>query len=465
MPVRKVQGGYRWGNSGKVYPTKAQAERQGRAIYASGYQDGGIIDVTQGDDPSIADRTRNFMGATMTDRFGLPVTTDWERPETPMLTPAQTTYLASQIAPGAGYADFEGSMPAMPGPDVPIEQAFSGEPMPGFVENVRTGHPVIAGLQALGLAGDVVPALKSAAVLKGIAALKGLSMFPMSGMTAWHGSPHRFDQFRSSQIGTGEGAQAFGHGLYFAENPKTARTYSADRSYVGRAMAGDADSAEWDAARIAQTAMDEFDDEAVDHLRNVLRQRSTAPHQIVENKKIQDAIGMIQRGQVTRAGVLYEVDIPDEAIAKMLDWDAPISEQSEHIQKFFSDAGLHDLEGQIKLTRVNDELAEIAEATSKAGWIDRLKLERRANQLAVERRNLTANLEQEGSVAYSRLARKEGGYPPHDVRRDRPAASAALNEAGIPGIRYFDAGSRGAGEGTRNFVVFDENLPKILGME
>jgi hypothetical protein len=39
MPVRKVQGGYQWGKSGKVYPTKAQAERQGRAIYASGYKE------------------------------------------------------------------------------------------------------------------------------------------------------------------------------------------------------------------------------------------------------------------------------------------------------------------------------------------------------------------------------------------------------------------------------------------
>jgi len=38
MPVRKVKGGYRWGNSGKVYKTKAAAERQGRAIYASGYK-------------------------------------------------------------------------------------------------------------------------------------------------------------------------------------------------------------------------------------------------------------------------------------------------------------------------------------------------------------------------------------------------------------------------------------------
>jgi hypothetical protein len=39
MPVQKVQGGYRWGQSGKVYPTKEQAERQGRAIYASGYKE------------------------------------------------------------------------------------------------------------------------------------------------------------------------------------------------------------------------------------------------------------------------------------------------------------------------------------------------------------------------------------------------------------------------------------------
>ena len=39
MPVQKTQGGWRWGQSGKVYPTKEQAERQGRAIYASGYRE------------------------------------------------------------------------------------------------------------------------------------------------------------------------------------------------------------------------------------------------------------------------------------------------------------------------------------------------------------------------------------------------------------------------------------------
>jgi hypothetical protein len=38
VPVQKVKGGYRWGKSGKVYKTKAEAEKQGRAAYASGYK-------------------------------------------------------------------------------------------------------------------------------------------------------------------------------------------------------------------------------------------------------------------------------------------------------------------------------------------------------------------------------------------------------------------------------------------
>lgn len=39
MPVHKVKNGYQWGESEKVYPTKKQAEEQGRAIYANGYKD------------------------------------------------------------------------------------------------------------------------------------------------------------------------------------------------------------------------------------------------------------------------------------------------------------------------------------------------------------------------------------------------------------------------------------------
>lgn len=40
MPVKKVKGGYKWGTVGKVYPTRAQAGKQGRAIKASQAREG-----------------------------------------------------------------------------------------------------------------------------------------------------------------------------------------------------------------------------------------------------------------------------------------------------------------------------------------------------------------------------------------------------------------------------------------
>ena len=51
MPVHKVKGGYRWGSSGKVYPDKASAERQGRAAYANGYK---------GDAAQLVDAIKSF---------------------------------------------------------------------------------------------------------------------------------------------------------------------------------------------------------------------------------------------------------------------------------------------------------------------------------------------------------------------------------------------------------------------
>ena len=57
MPIKKVKGGYKWGESGKVYPTKAQAAKQARAAYASGYkgyQSGGSVWVTEEEEPSAA---------------------------------------------------------------------------------------------------------------------------------------------------------------------------------------------------------------------------------------------------------------------------------------------------------------------------------------------------------------------------------------------------------------------------
>ncbi len=75
-----------------------------------------------------------------------------------------------------------------------------------------------------------------------------------------------------------------------------------------------------------------------------------------------------------------------------------------------------------------------------------------------------------GKDAYHNLATRLSRFPKAVDFGDigAPAlASKHLQELGIPGIRYLDQGSRGAGQGTYNYVVFpgNENLLRILGVE
>jgi hypothetical protein len=102
-------------------------------------------------------------------------------------------------------------------------------------------------------------------------------------------------------------------------------------------------------------------------------------------------------------GAFYELDLPDETIGKMLDWDKPLSEQPESVRKAINDHVGYDY---------------VKEAPAA-----------------------------KGSDVYAVLSMREG---------DDKGASKALNSLGIPGIKYLDGTSRSAGEGTRNFVVFDE---------
>ena len=53
-----------------------------------------------------------------------------------------------------------------------------------------------------------------------------LNIGPMGlGKIVYHGSPHKFYKFDASKIGTGEGAQAYGHGLYLADDVGVAGSY------------------------------------------------------------------------------------------------------------------------------------------------------------------------------------------------------------------------------------------------
>lgn len=55
--------------------------------------------------------------------------------------------------------------------------------------------------------------------VKGGLGVGGGKIVQPEGIRAYHSSPHDFEKFDLSKIGTGEGAQVYGHGLYFSENP------------------------------------------------------------------------------------------------------------------------------------------------------------------------------------------------------------------------------------------------------
>ena len=45
-------------------------------------------------------------------------------------------------------------------------------------------------------------------------------------VSLFHGSPHSFDKFSTDYMGTGEGAQAYGWGLYFTDREEIAKRYA-----------------------------------------------------------------------------------------------------------------------------------------------------------------------------------------------------------------------------------------------
>ena len=89
-------------------------------------------------------------------------------------------------------------------------------------------------------------------------------------------------------------------------------------------------------------------------------------------------------------------------------------------------------------------------------WINKspLTLENGASQ---EQVNAIQN--SRGSDFYEFLAEDDGAETDEG---NIQAASNRLASLGVPGIRDLDGGSRGAGDGTRNYVIFDENLVRIL---
>jgi hypothetical protein len=241
---------------------------------------------------------------------------------------------------------------------------------------------------------------------------------PKPSFTAYHGSPHTFDQFDTAKIGTGEGAQAYGHGLYFAENEGVAREYR-DKLAGG-------------SAALARTKAAQYGDpqRALEETNRYLRELEAMPPSDRRDQFIQiqrDKIGQLQRmiaGEPENPGSMYQVRINADP-NDFLDWDRPLSEQSERVRA----------------------------AVAKTAWAD---------QNATADDLLDVGLT--GENAYKRMVTQRGGTALPGLSRQPQAldASGQLREAGVPGVKYLDQGSRGAGEGSRNFVVFDPRIIDIM---
>jgi hypothetical protein len=243
--------------------------------------------------------------------------------------------------------------------------------------------------------------------------LNGPLGFAPAGITAWHGSPHIFDKFDSSKIGTGEGAQAYGHGLYLAESPKVAMEYQQKLSHAGAAKRAVAQN-----TGNIDAALAGAEKSVADYRELIANGGGGDPRRAqgflnLSLKRLED-IQRMKAGLPENTGALYKVDLPDDAVAKMLDYDGAVPEP---VRQKVSQAAMQRFGSG---------------ATGTSG-------EHLYNELVSE---------------FTRAGSKT------------PAAEATefLRQQGIPGMRYWDGGSRGQGAGTSNFVVFpgEEKMLSIL---
>ena len=353
--------------------------------------------------------------------------------------------------------------------------------------------------------------------------------------TAYHGGPHRFDKFSLDAIGTGEGAQAFGWGLYFADRKGVAKSYreslSGGETQVElivrgsryseipldvRSRAGIGDIYSFAAGEMRKRLSDseggtdtytnlKDDGTADDFVAAAVRLRDDAKSRIEHHKAadisviqrkdgkwvvlirgVERAVPFDSKGAAERdaalarsqrdgaisdqeaalafyesvieagpagvelapPGALYTVDLAPAEDEYLL-WDAPLSEQSEKVRKAlepFLDGVQWDKsgagDGKWQLNRSNGK---------PALWRDKREVLRDAGSEDVV--DYLASMK--GETFYSQLV---GG-------RTAQESSKALAAAGIPGIKYLDGGSRAAGDGTYNYVIFDEKLIDIVEVE
>ena len=277
----------------------------------------------------------------------------------------------------------------------------------------------------------------------------------VDGITAYHGSPHDFDEFDTSKIGTGEGAQSYGHGLYFAGHEPVAKGYR-------DALSGDPISQEgvkpdWrdrGSKSFAQLALAQSmdkklsgDDAIHDAMQDLHKNAGLTERKDIK-QRYYDAVNslgqMLGKEWDIHKGHMYEVHInahPDH----MLDWDKPLREQHEKIRRLAGWTAEHEAAHKTVESADNDNLLAALEGN---GDYTPAKLPPRPHG--------ALPLSATGADIYEHIKNKMGAIDwPIDADREtreqyRKSAAERTSqyflEHGIKGIKYQDAGSRGAGQ-------------------
>lgn len=225
-------------------------------------------------------------------------------------------------------------------------------------------------------------------------------------MTAWHGSPHDHDGFTTAKIGTGEGAQAYGWGLYFASSKGVAEWY---RENLTR-NAFKVTEKQFIEAIAERFPSDNKIGKAARTSANLyslgfkigVRGNADAIRLGVLKSIADEAISLgVAIDDIYNPGKLYQVELaPKEH--QYLDWDKPFEDQSDYVTNQLDALGYD--------------------------W---------------------GNPNDSGGDFYKRLSQELGGY--------KEASDFLYDAAGIRGIRYLDGTSRGAGEGSHNYVIFSDD--------
>lgn len=258
----------------------------------------------------------------------------------------------------------------------------------------------------------------------------------MSEQAAFHGSPHNFDEFSTDKIGSGEGAQAFGYGLYFTEDRDIAEYYrkgiSVQKSLENENIPLEVEK---ELNRLDNLGFDSIE-QAILAIKKSGRGRwkktwDAADASPVIEDYIFDAKGL---------GQTFEVELAAEK-EHMLDWDGKLKDQSNEIQAAIKSA----FEEAISAPDIADRLP---------GW---------KNFYPFGEDSAEWDRVLEGNGAYNFLSRllagkDKGGWNADSNSNDK-AASHLLKKHGVPGIKY--KAEQGKSD-AHNFVVFDDKKVKVV---